>query len=114
VTDKDKRARVLVLSLGGTIASTSTGGAGVVPQLSASDLLEAVPGITDVADITAMSVRQIPSGDLTFADLVEVARIINDQVADGVDGVSSHRALTQSKRRPLLWTSSSIRSCPSS
>jgi len=87
VTDNDKRARVLVLSLGGTIASTSVSGAGVVPQLSASDLLEAVPGIADVADLTAMSVRQIPSGDLTFMDLVEVARIINDQVANGVDGV---------------------------
>ncbi len=87
MTDQDKLAHVLVLSLGGTIASTSAGGAGVVPQLSASDLLEAVPGIADVAHITAMSVRQIPSGDLTFADLVEVARIINDQVADGIDGV---------------------------
>jgi L-asparaginase len=87
MTVQGVRARVLVLSLGGTIASTAVGGAGVVPQLSASDLLEAVPEIVDVADITAMSVRQIPSGNLTFADLVEVARIIRDQVADGVDGV---------------------------
>ncbi len=84
-----KRARVLVISLGGTIASTSTpaAGAGVVPQLTVHDLIAAVPELVDVCDIDAVSFRQVPSGDLTFSDLVALARVIDEYFAQGFDGV---------------------------
>jgi L-asparaginase len=83
------RARVLVISLGGTIASTTTAAAeaGVVPQLTARDLISAVPELSDVCDVDAVSFRQVPSGDLTFHDVFALARVIDDYVAQGFDGV---------------------------
>lgn len=81
--------RVLVVSLGGTIAATANGitGGGVTPQLDALDLISAVPGLDDVAAISAVSFRQVPSGDLTIEDVVSLARQIELAFADGIDGV---------------------------
>jgi L-asparaginase len=88
LTSPVQRARVLVISLGGTIASTSTRTAdGVVPQLTAQDLVDAVPGLHEVADIETLSFRQLPSGDLTLVDVVALAQVIKEHVDDGVDGV---------------------------
>ena len=71
----------MVVSLGGTIASTpNEGGQGVVPQLTAHDLVAAVPQLREVADIEALSFRQLPSGDLTLEDVVALARLIEDRV----------------------------------
>lgn len=77
--------RVLVVALGGTIAST--GSQGVTPQLSAQHLIDAVPGLGEVADIEAVSFRQLPSGDLTLEDLTALARLIHEAAARGVDAV---------------------------
>lgn len=86
--ERVRRARIVVVSLGGTIASTATPSrGGVVPQLSARDLVAAVPALESVADVDAVSFRQVPSGDLDVADVVELARYIATAVADGVDGV---------------------------
>jgi L-asparaginase len=80
--------RVLVVSLGGTIASTSTPSAdGVVPQLTAQDLVDAVPGLLEVAEIETLSFRQLPSGDLTLVDVVALAQVIKEHLDDGVAGV---------------------------
>lgn len=87
MSSQSRRARIVVVSLGGTIASTSSGTAGVVPQLSAQDLIDAVPGLSDVGEVSATSFRQVPSGDLTFSDLVALCGLIKDHVAHGVDGV---------------------------
>jgi L-asparaginase len=88
VTGQVQRAKVLVISLGGTIASTSASAdGGVVPQLSADDLVGAVPELRSVADIEAISFRQLPSGDISFGDLVALAHVIEDYEAQGVDGV---------------------------
>ncbi len=82
------RPRVLVVSLGGTIASTPVArDGGVVPQLSAQDLVAAVPGLADVARVETLSYRQVPSGDLTLADVVALARTIAHHLDGGVDGV---------------------------
>jgi L-asparaginase len=77
--------RVAVLALGGTIASAGTGG--VTPRLSASDLVAAVPELRAVAAVEAVSFRQVPSGDLTFADVADLAADIRERLAGGVDGV---------------------------
>ena len=88
MTSQDRRSRVVVISLGGTIASTpSDSAAGVVPQLTAQDLIAAVPQLHDVADIEAISFRQLPSGDLTLDDLVDLALLIEGLGAQDVDGV---------------------------
>lgn len=77
--------RVTVLSLGGTISSTGEGG--VKPTLSGEDLVADVPEIADVAQVSARSFRQVPSGELTLGDLVELAREIRSEVAAGASGV---------------------------
>lgn len=78
-----------MFSLGGTIASTTAGDrtSGVTPQLNASDLVSAIPELSDVADVAAITFRQMPSGDLTLIDLVELARAIDESFAAGMDGV---------------------------
>ncbi len=88
VTNSVERARVLVVSLGGTIASSSSSNVeGVVPQLTAQDLVDAVPGLREVADVETMSFRQVPSGDLTLTDVVALARVIKEGIEGGVTGV---------------------------
>jgi L-asparaginase len=83
------RPKVLVISLGGTIASTpsSSSEAGVVPQLGAQELIDAVPELRDVADLDTLSFRQLPSGSITFSDLVELAGLIEGRLKEGIDAV---------------------------
>ena len=50
-------------------------------------LVAVIPELRDVADVTAVTFRQQPSGDLTFADLIELARAIEQSFDEGVDGV---------------------------
>lgn len=80
------KPRVLVLALGGTIAMTRTEGGGIEPRLSGADLVAAVPGLEDVADILARSPLQLPGASLTMDDLVHVAKMIADSAAEGVTG----------------------------
>lgn len=76
---------VAVLATGGTIAST--GGAGeATPTEDADALLEAVPELGEVADVESEEVARVPSFELRFEtvfDLAERAR----EVASEVDGV---------------------------
>ena len=77
---------VSVLALGGTIASTASG-AGVSPNLTAAQLIDSVPGLTDVATISAETFRQVPSPELTIADVVALAAEIARRLAGGDAGV---------------------------
>jgi L-asparaginase len=77
---------VTVLALGGTIASTG-GGAGVTPTLTASDLVESVPGLARVARISAETFRQVPSPELTLLDLTALAHEIIRRIDGGDAGV---------------------------
>ncbi len=52
--------KVAVLSLGGTISSVNTGGPGVRPSLAGEALIEAVPQLSEVAEVSAASLRQLP------------------------------------------------------
>ncbi|MGH3086139.1 MAG: asparaginase, partial [Rubrobacteraceae bacterium] len=80
-------SRVAVLSLGGTISSTGAGGKGVEPTLTGEDLVADVPQIAEVAEVSAASFRQASSGELTVADLVELAKEIEVRVDEGAAGV---------------------------
>jgi L-asparaginase len=83
------RPRVSILSLGGTIASTDAPGeaGGVVPRLTAADLVAAVPRIEQAADIQARSFRQCASGDLIMGDLVALAAEVQGELDTGATGV---------------------------
>ncbi len=73
--------------MGGTIASTNTdrGGeeGGVTPTLDAGQLIRDVPGLSEIAQLEAVTFRQLPSGDLVLADLITLATEITDRFNAG-------------------------------
>ena len=79
---------VTVLSLGGTISSTQTeGGSGVAPSLTGEALVEDVPEISEVAQVSADSFRQVPGSELVLEDLIELAAEIEGHIDAGTAGV---------------------------
>jgi L-asparaginase len=80
---------VAVASLGGTITMTpASGGGAVTPSLQAADLVAAVPGLDDVAELSVATLRTDPGAWLTPTDVVAVAEWARGQVTDaGADGV---------------------------
>ena len=78
---------IRVMSLGGTIAMTQQDGAGVTPTLTAEMLVNAVPGLTQIARVQALSFRQLPSAHLSYDDIESLAEAIRQAAADGVRGV---------------------------
>lgn len=90
MTLQTRLPRVTVFSLGGTIASTADAGrsaGGVVPRLGARELVDAVPQLSDTAELETVAFRQMPSGDLSLRDLGELAGEIVKRFDSGVDGV---------------------------
>ena len=78
---------VVVLSLGGTISSTDAGGSGVEPTLTGEALVEDVPEIAEVAEVSAKSFRQVPGSELTLDDLIELSTEIKSHIDEGAKGV---------------------------
>lgn len=67
---------------------TSTEGGGVVPALSAEQLVSAVPGLVDTGiGIEVVDFRRVPGASLTFADLTALTEEIHARCTAGVDGV---------------------------
>lgn len=86
----EKPASVLMLSLGGTIAMTAGNGAGgVVPTLTAEDLIAAVPGLAETGiEVQVQTFRQLPGASLSLDDLTALAALIAERTATGgVNGV---------------------------
>ncbi|MEW1837512.1 asparaginase [Nonomuraea angiospora] len=80
-------ARVAVFSLGGTIAMVP-GANGVVPTLTAKELLAAVPGLDNIAvELDVQTFRQLPGASLSFADLIELTEAMKGAVLNGAAGV---------------------------
>lgn len=80
------KPNIHVLSLGGTIAMAK-GALGVVPRLSAEELVGAVPQLADFANVRAESWRAIPGAHLDFDTLIALADKIRDLAARAVSGV---------------------------
>lgn len=80
--------RVVVLGLGGTIAMTGDSSGGVVPDLSAEQIVAAVPGLdaTRIA-VEVVDLMREPSGSLSFGDLDDVARAVDAAMEGGANGV---------------------------
>ena len=80
------KPNIHVLSLGGTIAMAK-GALGVVPRLSAEELVGAVPQLADFANVRAESWRAMPGAHLDFDTLIALADKIRDLSARAVSGV---------------------------
>lgn len=80
--------KVAVLSLGGTIAMKAkreTGG--VTPSLTAEDLISAVPGLSEVADLEAIQICNLPSPQISFRELSFVLNEIKALENRGFEGI---------------------------
>jgi L-asparaginase len=80
------KPRLLILSLGGTITMVPSESGGIAPKLGAAELVASVPALAEVAEIEAHSPFRLPSPSLTPANLVEVARMIEEGFGSGHDG----------------------------
>ncbi|QIM48127.1 asparaginase [Pusillimonas sp. DMV24BSW_D] len=74
---------VHVYVLGGTITMAGGAGTGIVPKLSGEDLMAQVPGLRDVANVVVKTPFLKPGASLTFAELTNVAAMIQDDPAQG-------------------------------
>lgn len=80
--------RVVVFGLGGTIAMTASEAGGVVPALSAGQVVGAVPGLAESGiTVDVRDFRRVPGASLTFDDLATLAIAIDQYLAAGADGV---------------------------
>lgn len=79
--------RVDYYAMGGTIASTGSGGSAVTPQLGAVDLAASAVGLDRVADVHPHEFRLVPSPEIGITDLVELADAMRQAVADGAQGL---------------------------
>jgi L-asparaginase len=82
----NSKPRILVVALGGTIAMTKSQNGGITPKLTAADLVAAVPGLNDIAEVVARSPLQLPGASLKMNDLIGVAKLIADSEAEAIDG----------------------------
>jgi L-asparaginase len=85
------RPKVAVFSTGGTIASVRGTNGAASPNLTAEDLVAAVPQLADIADVVAIRFRQVASSELTISDLI----VLSGQIAGAVAGGSVGSIVTQ-------------------
>jgi L-asparaginase len=89
MTTAGQQPRVAVFTLGGTISMAGGSGepGGVVPRLAGSELLDAVPGLAGAAAVAEVhDFRQLPSAALGIADVLELAAVIEAELAAGTAG----------------------------
>ena len=77
--------RILLVGTGGTITMTP-GGSGIVPTLSAEDLVRAVPELARHAQLEVVSYSAKPGASLTLDDLVQIAGLVEHRLAEGCAG----------------------------
>lgn len=78
--------RVHVVSCGGTIASEPAEG-GAAPAKTGADLVEAVPRLSDHAEVTAETVGDPPGFDVDFETVAAAGDAARRAVESGADGV---------------------------
>jgi L-asparaginase len=69
---------VVVVSTGGTIASTSEDAAGASPTLTGADLVAAVPELDAVADVRTAEFANVPSPHLTVEQMASLAATVRE------------------------------------
>jgi L-asparaginase len=78
------RSEIHVLATGGTIASTAKEG-GAAPELDGETLVEAVPDLADLADLTVTDVADSPGFDVQLSTVDSLQEHVAD--ADNTDGI---------------------------
>lgn len=108
---------VLMIATGGTIASKNDG-AGLTPALTSNELLACVPEIADICRVTTVQPFNLDSTNLSPANWLEIARIIETRYDDfdgfvithGTDTMAYTAAalsyLIQNSPKPVVLTGS--------
>jgi L-asparaginase len=74
--------RVAIIFTGGTIAMRDDpSGAGNVPTLGGSELLGRTAGLDAIADVEPIDWGLVPASHLTFSQLLELGRILDEQLS---------------------------------
>ena len=85
----ENKKKILLITTGGTIVCRDRG-RGLVPVLSAQDLLRHVPTITQTCDVDALELFRLDSTDMTPAEWSKVAYEIHQRHADYDGFVVTH------------------------
>jgi glutamin-(asparagin-)ase len=117
--NEHKRPKIAIAGTGGTIAGRGAPGnsasydAGII---DIGSILEAVPGINDLADIHAIQVMNLPSMNMTDEKMIAIAKEIASLAASDVDGIvvthgtdtieetSYFANLTVKTEKPIVFT----------
>ncbi len=84
-------ARLIILSTGGTIAMTArTAQGGGAMTLCAANLITAVPGLADLAEVEGRDILAKPSADITLADIATIAGAARAAAKTGAGIVITH------------------------
>ena len=73
---------IVVISTGGTIASTEDSGGDASPDLTGADLVAAVPGLEDVATVETHDFSNVPSPYFTVEQMGELTALLTEFDAD--------------------------------
>jgi L-asparaginase len=90
-TSNESLPSVVVLSLGGTIASVErvddSSARGALPGLTAAELLASLPCAESVAAVRGVSLRVVPSPSLGFEDIRELSDMSQELLMDQAAGI---------------------------
>lgn len=81
------RPRLAIVFTGGTISmllDPATGAA--VPTLDGAAILARSPGLSAHADLVPVDWGLVPASHLSFAQILDIARVVREQLAAGCDG----------------------------
>jgi L-asparaginase len=82
-----EKARVVLFTLGGTVAMAGSDGGGVVTRLSGRDLLAGLDDLDDGVEVDVHDLHTVPSADLSFLDVLDVVAAAEEAVAAGAGGI---------------------------
>jgi L-asparaginase len=82
-----RRPRVLVAALGGTISTVPDAQGRNVPARTVTEIMDAVPGVEEVAEVVAVDVGRISSRAVGPADMHRLAHEIESRARGSCDGV---------------------------
>lgn len=79
---------IVVISTGGTIASTEDASGGASPDLTGDDLVNAVPGLDDAADVQTRDFSNVPSPHFTIDQMHDLVALLVELDDDpSVEGI---------------------------
>jgi L-asparaginase len=98
-------SRVAVVFTGGTISMRQEPGAsGNRPIMRGAELLAAVPGLAEVAEIEPVDWGLVPASHLSFAQVLEIGRVLADELArPEIDGAVVVQGTDMIEETAFAW-----------